>query len=190
MRQEHWTFKVNNIQRVLVLIGLMGAGKTSIGKRLAGYLNLDFVDADAEIVKIANCTISDFFKLYGENEFRKLEESVINRLLLNGPMVLATGGGAYMNPSIRNAIKKYGISIWLHASLDVLVKRTSGRTGRPLLKDGDPQEILKKLIDERYPVYSGADLTLKTDGESIQQTLDSIVAALHKHSDKLNRNTK
>ena len=169
-------------QRVLVLIGLMGAGKTSIGQKLAEYLDTDFVDADAEIVKAAGCSIPDIFEIYGETKFRHLEERVVQRLLLNGPMVLATGGGAYMSPFIRDSISKYGFSIWLKASLDVLLHRTAGRIDRPLLKSGNQREILSNLIEKRYPVYSEADLTIDTDFESIYETLDSIIIALDKHS--------
>ena len=177
-------------KRVLVLIGLMGAGKTSIGRKLANRLDIEFVDADAEIVKVAGCSIADLFEIDGEPKFRDLEEKVINRLLRKGPIVLATGGGAFMNPRIRDAIKIHGLSIWLKASLNVLVERTSGRTDRPLLKEGDPQEILGDLIDKRYPFYSEADLTIETDTENINQTLDSIVTALCNNGLNLNENSR
>ena len=167
-------------QNVLVLIGLMGAGKTSIGSKLGAYLNIEFKDADAEIVKAAGCTIQEIFENRGETVFRDLEERVIKRLLPNGPMILATGGGAYMNPRLRKIIKKYGFTIWLNASLEVLINRTSGRAGRPLLEGRDSRKILSDLMGERYPIYSEADLIIDTDTQSIQDTLRSIILAIQK----------
>ncbi len=168
---------INN-QKVLVLIGLMGAGKTSVGRKLAEHLNMRFVDADEEIVKAAGCSIPDIFEIYGEPAFRDVEERVIKRLLTRETSVLATGGGAYMNPKIRDSISRNGYCIWLKASLDILVKRTGKRTGRPLLKPGKTREILSDLMDKRYPVYAQADLIVETGGETVNQTLDAILDAL------------
>ena len=165
---------INN-QKVLVLIGLMGAGKTSVGRKLAEHLNMRFVDADEEIVKAAGCSIPDIFEIYGEPAFRDVEERVIKRLLTRETSVLATGGGAYMNPKIRDSISRNGYCIWLKASLDILVKRTGKRTGRPLLKPGKTREILSDLMDKRYPVYAQADLTVETGGETVNQTRDAIL---------------
>ena len=168
------------IDRPGILVGLMGAGKTSVGRKLAELLNFPFVDADQEIEAAAGCTIEDFFELHGENEFRKGEEKVIKRLLESGNQVLATGGGAYMNPSIREAIAQHGISIWLRADLDILCKRTGRRGGRPLLNTANPEEVLQRLMDERYPTYEKADIVVDTSQESIDLTaaniLDSIMA--------------
>ena len=169
---------LTNNQKVLVLIGLMGAGKTSVGRKLAAPLNIRFVDADEEIVRAAGCSIPDIFESYGEPVFRDVEERVIKRLLAREKCVLATGGGAYMNPEIRDAISRYGYSIWLKTSLDILVKRTEKRTGRPLLKPGKTREILSDLMDKRYPVYAQADLTVETGGETVDQTLDAILDGL------------
>ena len=169
---------MTNDQKVLVFIGLMGAGKTSIGRKLAEHLNMEFVDADEEIVKAAGCSIPDIFEIYGEPAFRDVEERVIKRLLTEGRRILATGGGAYMNPQIRDAIAQHGYCIWLKASLDILVKRTTKRTGRPLLKTGEPREILRDLMDKRYPVYAQADLTVETGAESVDETLRAILYTL------------
>ena len=173
---------MTNDQKVLVFIGLMGAGKTSIGQKLAKHLNTEFVDADEEIVKAAGCSIPDIFEIYGEPAFRDVEERVIKRLLTEGRRILATGGGAYMNPQIRDAIARHGYCIWLKASLDILVERTTKRTGRPLLKTGEPREILRDLMDKRYPVYAQADLTLETGAESVNETLSAILDTLGKQT--------
>lgn len=172
--------------RVIVLIGLMGAGKTSIGRMLAAHLDMEFVDADEEIVKAAGCSIPDIFEIYGEPAFRDVEKRVISRLLNEGQRILATGGGAYMNPRIRTAIAERGYSIWLKAALDVLVDRTSRRTGRPLLSAGDPQKILGDLMAARYPIYAEADLTVETDRECVNDTLQVIIDALDKRTSPQN----
>ena len=156
----------------------MGAGKTSIGRRLATYLDIDFVDSDEEIVKVAGHSIQDIFNIYGEVKFRELEEQVITRILLENRKVLATGGGAFMNPRIRDVIDMQGFCIWLKASHEVLMERTSMHKNRPLLQDGNSAKILKELIQERYPTYSKADLTIETGTENISQTLTKIVNAL------------
>ena len=168
----------NEIDTPVILIGLMGAGKTSVGRKLAELLNFPFVDADQEIEAAAGCTIEDFFELHGEPEFRKGEEKVIKRLLKSGNQVLATGGGAYMNPSIREAIAKHGVSIWLRADLDILCKRTGRRGGRPLLNNANPEEVLQKLMDERYPTYEKADIVVDTSQESIDLTASNILESL------------
>ncbi len=166
------------IQNSVILVGLMGAGKTSVGRKLAALLDFPFVDADQEIEMAAGCTIEDFFELHGEAEFRKGEEKVIRRLLESGPQVLATGGGAYMNPSIREVIAQHGISVWLRADLDILCKRTGRRGGRPLLKAGNPEDVLQKLMDERYPIYAKADIVVDTSQESIDLTANNILESL------------
>jgi shikimate kinase len=149
-------------RRSLVLIGLMGAGKTSVGRRLANLLELPFVDADSEIEAAAGQRIDEILAEHGESYFRQGERKVIARLLESGPQVLATGGGAYMNKQTRQRIAESGISIWLRAELPVLLKRVKRRNDRPLLNQGDPEEIMRKLMDERYPIYAEADLTVET----------------------------
>ena len=164
--------------RSVALVGMMGAGKSSIGRRLALRLGIPFVDADVEIEKAAGMTISDIFTVRGEAEFRAGEARVILRLLESGPQVLATGGGAFTNPDTRIAIGAKGISIWLKAELDVLMKRIKRRHDRPLLKTDDPGATLRKLIEERDPVYALADLTVQSREVMHEKIVDEIVSAL------------
>ena len=143
--------------RTIALVGLMGVGKSSIGRRLATALDLPFRDADAEIETAAGRTIAEIFAERGEAEFREGERRVIARLLDQPPHVLATGGGAFMNPLTRAAVRRRGVSLWLRADLDVLVQRVSRRSDRPLLNAGDPRDILALLIEQRHPIYGEAD---------------------------------
>jgi shikimate kinase len=165
-------------KRSVVLVGMMGAGKSSIGRRVALRLSIPFVDADAEIETAAQMTIPELFARRGEAEFRAGEARVILRLLESGPQVLATGGGAFMNPDTRAAIAAKGISIWLKAEFDVLMKRIKRRHDRPLLKTEDPGATLRKLMDERYPVYALADLTVQSREVLHDRIVDEIVNAL------------
>ncbi len=146
--------------RSIVLVGMMGAGKTSVGKRLAARLGLPFFDADAEIEAGAQLTISEIFERFGEPYFRDGERKVIARLLNDGPMVLATGGGAFMNTTTRENIAKHGLSVWLKPSFDVLLGRVRKKSNRPLLKTADPEETLRRLLEERSPTYALADFTI------------------------------
>jgi shikimate kinase len=164
--------------RTVTLVGMMGAGKSSIGRRLALRLGIPFVDADVEIEKAAGMTINDIFAVRGEAEFRAGEARVILRLLESGPQVLATGGGAFTNPDTRTAIGAKGISIWLKAEFDVLMKRIKRRHDRPLLKTDDPGATLRKLIEERDPVYALADLTVQSREVMHEKIVDEIVSAL------------
>lgn len=173
------------LSRSLVLVGLMGAGKTSIGKRLAQRLTVPFIDADAEIESAAGCTIDEIFTRHGEQAFRDGERKVIARLLASpDPCVLATGGGAFMDPETRARIKESGLSVWLRADLDVLLRRVRKRGNRPLLRNGDPQEVLRRLIDTRYPVYGQADLVVDSvDGPHeavVERVLDTVAGHLSK----------
>ncbi len=165
-------------RRSIVLVGMMGAGKSSIGRRLASRLNLSFVDADTEIEKAAGMTIAEIFSTHGEPYFRAGEARVIARLLEGGPQVLATGGGAFMNPETRGAIRAKGVSVWLRATLDVLNRRIKRRGDRPLLKSADPSETLRRLIDERYPTYAEADVTIESRDVPHDTIVDEIVAGL------------
>lgn len=165
----------------LVLIGLMGAGKTTIGRRLASRLDVHFVDADLEIEKAAGCTIADIFKKFGEAHFRDGERRVIARLMSDGPQVLATGGGAFMNAQTRAAIHEKGVSIWLKADIDVLMKRVSRRSHRPLLQNDDPQAVMQRLMDERYPIYAEANLTIDSKEGPHDAVVDEIIQALDLH---------
>ena len=165
-------------KRSIVLVGLMGAGKTSVGRRLAQTLDLPFVDADHEIEAAAGCTIEDFFELYGEPAFRDGEERVIERLLGSGPQVLSTGGGAFMSEATRHRIARDGVSVWLKADIETLIKRTARRNDRPLLKGGEPETTLRRLIDERYPVYADADVTIESSTESVEASAKLAVQAI------------
>lgn len=165
-------------RRSIVLVGMMGAGKSSIGRRVALRLGIPFVDADAEIEKAAGMSISDIFAIRGEAEFRAGEARVIARLLEGGPQVLATGGGAFVNPDTRTAVAAKGISIWLKAEFDVLLKRIRRRHDRPLLKTEDPGATLRKLMEERDPIYALADLTVQSRDVLHDKIVDEIVSAL------------
>jgi shikimate kinase len=162
----------------IVLVGLMGAGKTSIGRRLAEKMDLPFVDADVEIEKAAGKSIPDIFTDHGEAHFRDGERRVIARLLENGKQVLATGGGAFMNEDTRAAIKAHSVSVWLKADLEVLLKRVAKRGGRPLLENRDPAEVLQNLIDQRYPVYAEADITVESLDVQHNQMVSAVLDAL------------
>ncbi len=165
--------------RSVVLVGMMGAGKSSIGRRLAHRLGLSFVDADAEIEAAAGMTIAEIFGSYGEPYFRSGEQRVIARLLEGGPQVLATGGGAYMNAETRAGIRTKGISVWLKAEFDVLMKRVKRRAtaDRPMLQ-GDPAQRIRHLMTERYPVYAEADVTVMSRDVSHEVIVTEIVTEL------------
>lgn len=149
-------------RKVVVFVGLMGAGKTAIGRKLAAALDLPFIDSDHEIETVSRMGVPELFERYGEPEFRALEQRVIERLLLEGPRVVSTGGGAFMNAQTREAIARSGVSIWLKADLDLLMERVSKRQNRPLLKNPDPRGVMRKLMEDRYPVYALADITVQT----------------------------
>lgn len=170
--------------KVVVLVGLMGAGKSTIGRKVAAMLGLPFRDADTEIEAVSRMSVPELFEAYGETEFRDLERRVILRLLDDGPMVLATGGGAYMNAETRAAIAGAGISVWLNAELDVLMDRVSRRQNRPLLKNDDPRGVMKRLMDERYPVYALADLHLMTRDDKKEVIAGELIDVLAEHLEK------
>lgn len=162
----------------IVLVGLMGAGKTSVGRRLAEKLGIPFVDADHEIEAAAGKSIAEIFADHGEPYFREGERRVIQRLIRNGAQVLATGGGAYMNDETRARIQDHGISVWLKASLPLLMKRVLKRQDRPLLKTGDPEAVMKDLIAKRYPVYGLADITVESRDVQHGQMVNDVIRAL------------
>jgi shikimate kinase len=162
----------------IVLVGMMGAGKSSIGRRLAARLGIPFSDADAEIEQAAGMSIADIFEAHGEPSFRSGEARVIARLLEHGPQVLATGGGAFMNPQTRANIQGKGISVWLKAELDVLARRLRRRSDRPLLKTADPMATLTSLLTKRAPFYGEADLVIVSRDVSHEIIVDEIVTAL------------
>ncbi len=167
--------------RSIVFVGLMGAGKTAIGRKVATVLSLPFVDSDHEIESVSRMTIPDLFERYGETEFRALEQRVILRVLENGPQILSTGGGAFMNAQTREAIAGHGVSVWLKAELDLLMDRVAKKQNRPLLKNPDPRAVLERLMGERYPVYATEDLTVPTRDERKEVIAAEVLEALCGH---------
>lgn len=165
--------------KTIVLVGMMGAGKTAVGRRLAAAFGLPFIDADEEIEAAAGCSISDIFALHGEAEFRNGERRVIERLLKQPVSILATGGGAFMDERIRAAIKASAVSIWLKADLETLWNRVRRRSHRPLLNTENPKETLEKLMKTRYPVYAKADLTVESSDAPLDETVDRVISQLH-----------
>ena len=173
--------EIPTLSKPVVLVGMMGAGKSAIGRRLADRLGLSFLDADNEIEAAAGCSIPDIFEMHGEEAFRDGERRVILRLLSGPVKVIATGGGAFMNAETRQAIKAQSVSIWLRADFDTLWRRVSRRNNRPMLKTDNPQETLQRLIDERYPVYAEADLTVESTDGPRDATVERVIVALTAH---------
>ncbi len=167
--------------RPLVLIGMMGAGKTTVGRRIAARLGRRFVDSDEEIEKAANMSIEEMFAELGEPEFRSGEARVIARLLREGALVLATGGGAFINAETRALVKAEAVSVWLKAEFEVLFARVSRRSNRPLLKTSNPRETLKSLMDARYPIYSEADVTVHSRDVSQDMVAEEVIEAVLAH---------
>jgi shikimate kinase len=170
-------------RRTIALVGLMGVGKASVGRRLANALEMPFRDADSEIEAAAGCSIADIFTDLGEAAFREGERRVIARLLDQEPHVLATGGGAFMNPQTRDLIKSRAVSVWLKADLDVLARRVSRKDTRPLLAGKDPLEVLQAQADARYPAYGEADVVVETGDAAHHVTVDQVIRALCAHAE-------
>jgi shikimate kinase len=166
--------------RSIVLVGMMGAGKSSVGRRLGARLALPFIDADTEIETAAGMSIPEIFARHGEPAFRSGEQRVIARLLEGGPQVLATGGGAFMSADTRAAVRARGVSVWLKADFEVLMRRIKRRTDRPMLKTDDPAATLKALLDVRDPVYAQADLTIESREVPHGTVVDEIIAGLQR----------
>jgi shikimate kinase len=164
--------------RLIVLVGMMASGKTSVGKLLGQRLGIPFVDADHEIETAANMSIPEIFTRHGEADFRSGERRVIARLLRDGPRVLATGGGAFMNEETRRAIAQRGIAIWLKADAETLYRRARRRSNRPLLQTDDPEATIRRLIEIRYPIYAEASLTIISEDGPHDATVDALLAAL------------
>lgn len=174
------------LKKTVVMVGMMGAGKTAVGRALAAKLNVPFLDSDAEIVKAANMTIAEIFKRDGEPFFRKKETQVIDRLLDEMQGVLSTGGGAFLSDSNRSMISDKGVSVWLDADLDLLWQRVRHKDTRPLLRTADPKATLKQIFNERVPVYSKADLTVQSHSSySIENMADRVIKALLTRPDVL-----
>lgn len=164
--------------RNLIFVGLMGAGKSAIGRMVAQALSIPFIDTDAEIEKVSRMTISELFAAYGEVEFRALETRVIERLLRGGPRVVSTGGGAFINENTRHQIKIGGISIWLKADIDVLWERVNKRDHRPLLKTENPRQTLENLMIQRYPIYAEADVTVLSENVRKDVMVNEVLSAV------------
>ena len=165
--------------RSVVLVGMMGAGKSTIGRRLASRLRLPFLDADTEIEAAAGMSIPDIFESHGEPHFRDGEARVIARLLDNGPVILATGGGAFLREETRNRIRDKAVSIWLKAEADIIMRRVKRRADRPLLKTADPAGTVERLIGEREPFYQHADLMIWSRDVPHEKIVDECIEALH-----------
>lgn len=166
------------VDRPIVLVGLMGAGKTTIGRRVAAALMLPFIDADEEIERAAGLPIAEIFARHGEPEFRRGERRVIERLLQGPPHVLATGGGAFMDPDTRALVRAHAISVWLRADIDVLMRRVEKRDNRPLLRNGDPRAVMERLMAERYPIYAEADVTVDSNNGPHGSAVTMVLQAL------------
>ncbi|WP_372426354.1 shikimate kinase [Salinarimonas chemoclinalis] len=167
--------------RPLVLVGLMGAGKSTVGRRLAVRLGLPFRDADTEIEEAAGMSIPDIFEIYGEAHFRDGERRVIDRLLREGAIVLATGGGAFMDDATRRAVAESGVSVWLRADLETLMRRVRKRSTRPLLQNPDPEGTMRALMERRYPVYAMADVVVESHDGAHEDVVEAVVTALEAH---------
>ncbi|MBQ0013454.1 MAG: shikimate kinase [Proteobacteria bacterium] len=186
--QQEFESKKTSLTKPIVLVGLMGAGKTSVGRALARKLGIPFIDSDKEIEAAAGCSVVDIFSMYGEEEFRRVERRVIERILDTPPAikVISTGEGAFITPAVRKMVLSRATSIWLKADLDLLVKRTNSRNTRPQLLNTDSRKILAQLIDERYKTYATADITVETHDESLRKTLDHVMAAITKQKEVKN----
>jgi len=175
---------LRNISKPLVLVGLMGCGKSSVGRRLATQLGVEFVDTDDEIAKAAGMSIPEVFSELGEAAFRDGEVKVISRLLSGAPKVMATGGGAFISPLVRAEIERVGTSIWLRGDLETLWGRVEGKSGRPLLNGENPKQVLADLMDARYPTYALADFTVDTRANNTHEVVvDDIITALARTHD-------
>jgi shikimate kinase len=166
------------VNQPIALVGLMGAGKTTVGRRLAGALKLPFADADEEIERAAGLKVAEIFTRHGEAEFRRGERRVIARLLDGEPHVLATGGGAFIDPQVRALMRAKAVTVWLKAPLDVLMRRVERRDERPLLRTGDPEAVMRKLMDERYPIYAEADVTIESTNNPHGAAVRAVIEAL------------
>jgi shikimate kinase len=180
-RAQSKRMPIKKLNKTISLVGLMGAGKSCIGRNLSAYLDVPFVDADVEIEKAAGTTIADIFEKYGEDEFRRGEREVISRLASGAPCILATGGGAFINPQTRARLQEQTATVWLKADLDVLEKRTAGRTHRPLLNVENPRAVLEHLMAERYPIYEQAHITVQSQDAAPDVTMHALLEALEAH---------
>lgn len=172
------------IDRTIALVGMMGAGKSTIGRRLAAALNVAFRDADEEIERAAGLSIQEIFDQHGESEFRRGERRVIARLLEGSPHVLATGGGAFIQPETRALMQAHAVTVWLRADIDTLMRRVERRDHRPLLKEDDPRAVMQRLIDARYPIYAEAELVVESIDSPHAAAVEAVLKALRARQDQ------
>lgn len=171
-------------KRPIVLVGLMGAGKSAVGRKIAARLQMPFVDADTEIEEAASMSVSEIFAHYGEEEFRRLEASVMKRLLVEGGTVLATGGGAYMNEATREAVHEHGLCVWLKADIELLMSRVMRRPTRPLLQQDNPRTVMESLIEKRYPVYGEAHIVVQSQDTTKENMAEEVIIAVRDFIDE------
>ena len=179
--KQHVEFLKKILERPVVLVGMMGSGKSHLGYELAKTLDMDFYDSDSLIEEKAGCTITEIFEQFGEQKFREFEHKTILELLGNGPCVVATGGGAVMNADTLSAIKEKSFSVWLNTHPDEILKRLEGDTTRPLLKNDDPAQVLNDLLKKRTPLYEQADIIINIGHKNVQETVAELIKALSEH---------
>jgi shikimate kinase len=170
--------------RSVVLVGLMGSGKSTIGRKLAQVIDLEFFDSDTEIENASRMSVKDLFAVYGEPEFRALEQRVMLRLMEDGPRIISTGGGAFINPEVREAVLKGGIAVWLDADIDVLMERVGRRETRPLLNNDDPEATMRALMEQRYPTYAEAQIRVMSRNERKDIMVGEVIEALRLYLEK------
>jgi shikimate kinase len=170
--------------RSVVLVGLMGSGKSTIGRKLAQVIDLEFFDSDTEIENASRMSVKDLFAVYGEPEFRALEQRVMLRLMEDGPRIISTGGGAFINPEVRDAVLKGGIAVWLDADIDVLMERVGRRETRPLLNNDDPEATMRALMESRYPTYAEAQIRVMSRNERKDIMVGEVIEALRLYLEK------
>jgi shikimate kinase len=170
--------------RSVVLVGLMGSGKSTIGRKLAQVIDLEFFDSDTEIENASRMSVKDLFAVYGEPEFRALEQRVMLRLMEDGPRIISTGGGAFINPEVREAVLKGGIAVWLDADIDVLMERVGRRETRPLLNNDDPEATMRALMESRYPTYAEAQIRVMSRNERKDIMVGEVIEALRVYLEK------
>jgi shikimate kinase len=170
--------------RSVVLVGLMGSGKSTIGRKLAQVIDLEFFDSDTEIENASRMSVKDLFAVYGEPEFRALEQRVMLRLMEDGPRIISTGGGAFINPEVREAVLKGGIAVWLDADIDVLMERVGRRETRPLLNNDDPEATMRNLMETRYPTYAEAQIRVVSRNERKDIMVGEVIEALRLYLEK------
>ena len=170
--------------RSVVLVGLMGSGKSTIGRKLAQVIDIEFFDSDTEIENASRMSVIDLFAVYGEPEFRALEQRVMLRLMEDGPRIISTGGGAFINPEVREAVLKGGIAVWLDADIDVLMERVGRRETRPLLNNDDPEATMRNLMETRYPTYAEAQIRVMSRNERKDIMVGEVIEALRLYLEK------